>query len=98
MQYAKTPSFFSIRMHFHCINIGDDLVGRGGGIVFSFLLVACANERKFDVYSVGSIPLQQIQYSRTNAILIQLRDFNHGLQVAYTLDNAGWYWVSRHRD
>lgn len=26
MQYAKTPGFFSIRMHFHCINIGGDLM------------------------------------------------------------------------
>lgn len=60
------------------------------------LLVVHVNERKFDVYSVGSIPFQKSQYSRTNAVLIQLRDFDHGLQVAYTLDNAGWCWMGRH--
>jgi hypothetical protein len=66
-------------------------------MVFSFLLVAYvnANDRIFDVYRVGSIPFQQSQYSRTKAILIQLKDFNHGMQVAHTLDNAGWRWVGR---
>lgn len=83
MQYAKTSGFFSIRMHFYCINIG-------GGTVSGILLVAYANERKFDVYRVGSIPFQKSQYSRTKAILIQLRDFNHGMQVIHALNNAGW--------
>lgn len=54
-------------------------MGKGGGTMSGILLVAYANDRKFDVYSVGSIPLQQIQYSRTKAVLIQLRDFDHGM-------------------
>lgn len=65
-------------------------MGKGGGTMSGILLVAYANERKFDVYSVGSISYQQIQYSRTNAILIQLRGFNHGMQVISALNNAGW--------
>ena len=65
-------------------------------MVWSFLLVAYANNRKFDVYRVGSIPFQQSEYSRTKAVLIPLRDFDHGIQVIRTLDNAGWCWVGRH--
>jgi hypothetical protein len=75
-------------------------------MVFGFLLVAYANERRFAVYRVGSIPFQQSQYSRTkavfsqysrtNAILIQLRDLDHGVQAIRTLDNAGWCWVGQH--
>lgn len=65
-------------------------------MVWSFLLVVHANERIFDAYRVGSIPFQQSQYSRTNAILIQLRDFDHGVQAIRTLDNAGWCWMGRH--
>ena len=59
-------------------------------MVPGILLVVHVNERKFDVYRVGSIPFQKSQYSRTNAILIQLRDFDHGMQVIRVLNNAVW--------
>ena len=65
-------------------------------MVWSFLLVAYANERRFAVYRVGSIPFQQGQYSRTKAVFIQLRDLDHGVQAIRTLDNAGWCWVGQH--
>lgn len=71
-------------------------MGKGGGMVSGVLLVVHVNERRFDVYSVGSIPFQKSQYSRTKAVLIQLRDFDHGVQAIRTLDNAGWCWVGRH--
>jgi len=64
-------------------------------MVSDILLVVHVNERKFDVYSVGSIPFQKSRYSRTKAILIQLRNFNHGMQVIHVLNNAGWCCMGR---